>query len=169
MTSKGSSKPSIEVSATTIYTKTEIEKIAESLNIDGINAKIENQSLNIDGIYAEMKNQSLNINTKIEKNSLNIDGITAEMEKENAIMKAEINELKQENQEQQSKIADLSHTGSWCASDVDRRVNTSAVITYDSLFFNDSNMNSVALNEGTGEKCIHILLQIDFYKFQIFA
>ena len=151
VTSKGSSKPSIEVAATTIYTKTEIEKIAESLNINGINAMIENQSLNIDGIYAEMKNESLNIEAKLEKNSLNIDGINAEIEKENAFMKAKISELKQEIQEQQSQIVDLSHTGSWCASDADRRVNTSAVITFDTLFFKDSNMNNAAMNAGTGK------------------
>ena len=45
-------------------------------------------------------------------------------------MKTELSELKQRNQEQQSRIADLSHTGSWCAYRYSW-TSGSAVVKYD--------------------------------------
>ena len=49
-----------------------------------------------------------------------------------------------------TKLADLSHTGSWCAYQ-GRWTSDSAVITYDKLLHSDSNMNINALNTGNGE------------------
>ena len=72
----------------------------------------------------------------------------------------EMSELKQKNQEQQSKIVDLSHTGSWCAFQ-DKWSASSYVITYDEILHSDSNMdphktpfsdsNMNTLNTGNGE------------------
>ena len=65
-------------------------------------------------------------------------------------MKTELSELKQRNQEQQSRIADLSHTGSWCAYKY-KWTSGSAVIKYDMIMIANSNMNGNALNMGNGE------------------
>ena len=65
-------------------------------------------------------------------------------------MKTEMGELKQRNQEQQSRIADLSHTGSWCAYKY-KWTSGSAVIKYEKIISADSNMNGNALNMGNGE------------------
>ena len=65
-------------------------------------------------------------------------------------MKTEMRELKQRNQEHQSRIADLSHTGSWCAYKY-VWTSASAVIKYDKIVTADSNMNKDALNSENGE------------------
>ena len=65
-------------------------------------------------------------------------------------MKTEMEELKQRNQEQQTRIADLSQTGSWCAYKY-KWTSGSAVIKYDKIVTADSNMNGNALNMGNGE------------------
>ena len=66
-------------------------------------------------------------------------------------MKTELSELKQRNQEQQSRIADLSHTGSWCAYRYSW-TSGSAVVKYDNILHADSNMIRNALNMENGEK-----------------
>ena len=66
-----------------------------------------------------------------------------ELQKKNSDIKTEMSELKQMNQEQQSRIADLSHshTGSWCAyQDVWNSGSGSAVIRYETILHEDSNM-----------------------------
>ena len=64
-----------------------------------------------------------------------------ELQEKNSDMKTELSELKQRNQEQQSRIADLSHTGSWCAyQDVWNSGSGSAVIRYKTILHEDSNM-----------------------------
>ena len=68
----------------------------------------------------------------------------------NSNMNREMSDLKQKYQEQQSRIADLSHTGSWCAYQ-DLWRSGSAVIKYDKIMIADSNMNGNALNMGNGE------------------
>ena len=153
VTSKGSSKPSSDVAATTIYTKTEIEKIAESLNIDGINAMIENQSLNIEESNAKIENQFLNQSIENADMKAEIIKLKQENQDQQAInynINRKMSELKQKNQEQQSTISDLSHTGSWCAYQ-DWWTTNIAVIKYDKILHADSNMNKNALNMGNGE------------------
>ena len=52
--------------------------------------------------------------------------------------------------EQQTRIADLSHTGSWCANQ-DYWTSDNVVIKYDKIVTADSNINKNALNSGNGE------------------
>ena len=153
VTSKGSSKHSSEVSATTIYSKTEIEKIAESLNIDGITEKIENQALNIDGINAKIENQDLNIdriNAKIGNQFLNQSMENAMIKKQLLSQSTDTHDMEAELSQLKQNIEDLSHTGSWCAQR-DEFSGTSQVIKYEKTSTADSNMNKNALNLGTGE------------------
>ena len=51
------------------------------------------------------------------------------------------------------EIEELSLHGQWCAYQ-DEWTSGSAVISYDSSFFEDSNINNNALNVGTGETLI---------------
>ena len=68
----------------------------------------------------------------------------------NSNMNREMSILKQKYQEQQSRIADLSQTGSWCAYQNHWR-SGSAVIKYDKMITADSNINKNALNSQNGE------------------
>ena len=132
MTSKGSSKHSSGVTATTIYTKPEIEKLIESLNIDGINAEIK-------------KLQTLkNLNNTIDSLTKNMVSLMAFDEDTNT--KIENNIRKIENNIR--SLNSLSNRGTWCASqDAWTRV---AVITYDKFTISDSNMGYNPLSLATG-------------------
>ena len=67
--------------------------------------------------------------------------------------KREIEENKKEIEENQESITELSLYGQWCAYQ-DAWTSSSDVISYDSSFCEDSNMNNNALNIGTGETLI---------------
>ena len=64
-----------------------------------------------------------------------------------------IEENKGEIEENQESITDLSLHGQWCAYQ-NYWNSGSSVISYDSSFFEDSNINNNALNVGTGETLI---------------
>ena len=126
MTSKGSSKHSSGVTATTIYTKTEIEKLIESLNIDGINAEIKN-----------LQNQkNLNKNTIY---SLTKDVVSLKAFDKDVGTKTENNIRKIENNIR--SLDSLSTRGTWCAKQ-DSWDWEFGVITYKKFTISDSNMGS---------------------------
>ena len=58
--------------------------------------------------------------------------------------------VNREMSEQQSRIEDMSHTGSWCAFQ-DEWSASADVIAYDKILHSDSNMNRNALHTGNGE------------------
>ena len=66
--------------------------------------------------------------------------------------KRSIEENQRDIEKNQESITDLSVTGQWCGSQF-QWTSGSAVITFDKLLFQDSssNMNSDALNIGTGK------------------
>ena len=109
--------------------------------------------------------------SEIQKKNSDVKTEMSELQEKNSDMKTEMSDLKQRNQEQhainsnmnremsilkqkyqeqQSRIADLSQTGSWCAYQ-DLWRSGSAVIKYDKIMIADSNMNGNALNSGNGE------------------
>ena len=60
---------------------------------------------------------------------------------------------KREIEDNQESITELSLHGQWCAYQ-DGWTSGSSIISYDSIFFEDSNINNNALNVGTGETLI---------------
>ena len=84
-----------------------------------------------------------------EKNS-DMKTEMSELQKKNSDVKTEMRELKERNQVQQSRIADLSHTGSWCAYK-HQWTSSSAVIKHYTILHADSNMIQNALNMLNGE------------------
>ena len=68
--------------------------------------------------------------------------------------KRDIEENKREIEDNQESITELSLHGQWCAYQ-NEWTSSSAVISYDSSFFEDSNINNNALNVGTGETLIN--------------
>ena len=68
--------------------------------------------------------------------------------------KKEIEDNKKDIEENQESITELSRHGQWCGYE-DQWTSHNAVINFDKIFFQDSfNMNSNALNTGTGETLI---------------
>ena len=88
--------------------------------------------------------------TDLQKKDSDMKTELSALQKKDSDIKTEMSELKQRNQEQQSRIADLSHTGSWCAYQ-DEWTSGFTLITYDKILHADSNMNRNALNMGNGE------------------
>ena len=64
-----------------------------------------------------------------------------------------IEDDKRESEDNQESITELSLHGQWCAYQ-DKWTSGNTVISYDSSFFEDSNMNNNTLNIGTGETLI---------------
>ena len=69
------------------------------------------------------------------------------------IVLSTIEDNKREIEDNQESITELSLHGQWCAYQSGWSSNNT-VISYDSIFFEDSNMNNNALNIGTGETLI---------------
>lgn len=70
VTTKQASKFSNEVSATTIFKETELEKFKKSLNLDGMNAAIKQQVAATSGIKADINYLKTNAGNKAELNAL---------------------------------------------------------------------------------------------------
>ena len=98
----------------------------------------------------ELKKRSQEQMSELQKKNSELKTELIELQNKNSDMNTELKELNQRSQAQQSRIANLSHTGTWCAYQ-DRWTTGFALINYDTILHADSNMIKNTLNVGNGE------------------
>ena len=91
--------------------------------------------------FKKLKDQIESYSTKIENNTREIESHSTKIES----FSTKIEDI----EEMQESITELSLHGQWCG--FQDAWTSPAVITYDDIFFEDSNMNNTVLNTGTGE------------------
>ena len=136
-----------------VYLQKKSQGATLCLKVDSWQHKVNREMSEIQKKNSDVKTEMSELQEKNSDMKTEMSDLKQRNQEQHAInsnMNREMSILKQKNQEQQSRMAELSHTGSWCAYQ-DGWTSRSAVIKYDKIMIADSNMNGNALNSGNGE------------------